>query len=140
MSAINTFRTSLPLSAGAVIAAAGVVVTAATHGAVLTGRLPHTAVSGGRLTDASRARWVALGSLLAQIPVAVLVVRAAGARASAVERRAFAALAVGCLASVPLQLTGTRFERQVMAPTASALALGCARLAAGGRDDAEPRR
>ena len=123
-------RASLPRAGGATLAGAGLAAILVTHAAVITKRLPYTSVTGGRVADPHLARQIAVGSVIAQLPVVVLVIRAAQGAASQREQQALAVLAAGAALSVPLQLVGTTFERLVMAPAAAALALGAARLTA----------
>lgn len=132
---IDTIRGAVPRELGVGLASAGLAATAATHAAVLAGRLPHTAVSGGRVTDARRARQIAGGSLAALLPAVWLIARGAGLAGgpSRPEQVALGVLAVGGLASVSVQALGTSFERRFMVPTAAAQAAGFARLAVGDR-------
>lgn len=133
MTVIDRFRSLVPRRGGLVLASTGVGVTVATHLAVLIGVLPHTEVNGGRVHDPGRGREIAVGSLLTQVPVVVLVARSArrAGRTPRAERVAMGVLAAAYALSTPVQLSGTRFERAAMAPTAAALAVGFARLSLG---------
>lgn len=128
----QTVRSAIPLSTARGLAWAGLGLTAATHAAVLAGALPHTAVSGGRVQDPATGRTIAAASLVSLVPLAVLPARAAHGSTRPVrgERMVAAAVAAAFAASVPAQLLGTPFERALMAPTAGALAVAYARLAA----------
>ena len=127
----QSFREVVPLRVAVALAASGLAATMATHTAVLTGRLPHTAVSGARVTDPAAGQRLAVTSSVSLVPVAALVARGAGfaGGSSRAERAVMGALAVAALGSVPAQATGTAFERRFMAPTAVALAVGLGRLA-----------
>ena len=131
MLAVRSLCEMVPLGLAVPLAVGGLTVTMATHVAVLSGRLPHTAVSGGRVTDPVEGRRVAAVSMCSLLPVAVLVARGAGiaGEVSRAERGLLGVLAVAGLASVPVQALGTTFERRYMAPTAAALAAGLGRLA-----------
>lgn len=114
------------------LAFGGLSATVATHMAVLSGALPHTAVCGGRVTDERTGRLIAFGSLLSLVPVGVLAARGAGwlGNPTGPERSAMRLIGIGGLISVPLQMGGSRFERTAMAPVAAALGIGFLRLAA----------
>lgn len=131
MLADQSLGEKVPRGPAVALAVGGLAATTATHASVLTGRLPHTAVSGGRVTNSADGRRVAAVSLCSLLPVAALVARGAGiaGKASRAERRLLGLLAVAALGSVPLQVLGTPFERRYMAPAAAALAAGLGRLA-----------
>ena len=122
----QSLREMVPRGPAVALAVGGLATTMATHAAVLTGRLPHTAVSGGRVKNPGDGRRVAAVSMCSLLPVAALVARGAGiaGEASRTEHRLLGLLAVAALVSVPLQALGTPFERRYMTPAAAALTAG----------------
>lgn len=127
----QSLREMVPRGPAVALAVGGLATTMATHAAVLTGRLPHTVVSGGRVKNPGDGRRVAALSLCSHLPVVALVARGAGiaGKASRAERRLLGLLSVAALGSVPLQALGTPFERRYMAPAAAGLSAGLGRLA-----------
>ncbi|QGU00984.1 hypothetical protein CKALI_00415 [Corynebacterium kalinowskii] len=109
------------------LALIGWSVTMATHARVATGSLSHLDVNGGRVESAQAGRAIAIGSAGTLLPVGYLIARGTGAFGpiSSVERTSLKVLGGLFLASVAMQVAGTRFERTTMAPTAAALGIGC---------------
>lgn len=132
MSRTGKLQTVLPLSVARMLVTGGLTITTLTHLAVLTKGLPHTSVSGGRVTDPKQGRAIAAASSLLTMGLALYTAHTAS---SATQPNTKDALILRVLAgaftlSVPLQLLGTRFERIALAPTAAALAVGYLRLSA----------
>ena len=127
MSRTGKLQSVLPLNVARMLVTGGLTITTLTHLAVLTKRLSHTSVSGGRVTDPEQGRAIAAASSVLTMVLALYPARTtrSATEPNTKDVTVLRVLAGAFALSVPIQLLGTRFERIAMAPTAGLYVFRC---------------